>query len=164
MAIGDPTPDSVNTAQPIPGPNAALIKKYGVCVLNQDKTDMNCNDIKQGVTMPVNSKILGFRVGTVNSYPIKVRFTDFKDNVYTFDINNQFADCPTGTPLPQCPINRADIKINLDMSCSVVNSTGIKHIKSKEWCDNANPNQQRDKQLTKNYLSFPMPVDFLGNR
>lgn len=99
--------------------------------------------------------------GTVASYPIKVRFTDFKDNVYTFEVNEEFAKCPAALPLAQCPTNRPQIKSRIDVACGVVNSAGVQHPKSKEWCLNANPNQQRDKQLTKNYLSFPMPVDFL---
>ncbi|MCE0724374.1 MULTISPECIES: hypothetical protein [Legionella] len=139
--------------------NKPLLKKYGVCVFNQDAEDLNCQQVKQNVMMPDNSQIAGFRVGTVASYPIKVRFTDLKDNVYTFVVNTQFAPCPDGMESSQCPTNKAEI-VN-KQSCSVTKSDGEKHPKSNEWCQNANPNQQKEKQLTKNYLSFPQPVDLM---
>jgi hypothetical protein len=137
-----------------------LIKKYGVCVLNQDPNDLNCEKDKQDVIMPTNSQIAGFRVGTVAAYPIKVRFTDLNDNEYTFVVNEKFAACTEGMDPSQCPTNRASI-IN-KQTCIVTNSKGEKHPKSDNWCQNANPNQQREKQLTKNYLSFPQPVDYMN--
>jgi hypothetical protein len=137
-----------------------LIKKYGVCVFNQDPNDLNCEKDKQDVIMPTNSQIAGFRVGTVASYPIKVRFTDLKDNEYTFTVNEKFAACTEGMDPSQCPTNKASI-IN-KQSCIVTTSKGEKHPKSDNWCQNANPNQQREKQLTKNYLSFPQPVDYMN--
>lgn len=163
VALGVPTEQGrVNKTEPVPAPNTALIKKYGVCVLNQDSSDMACNDVKQGVTMPINSTILGFRVGTVASYPIKLRFTDFKDNVYTFNVGQQFAECTKAAgDTSSCPTNKPGIVNSINITCNVVNSAGKVHPKSKTWCDSANPNQQKDKQLTKNYLSFSQPVDFL---
>jgi len=68
--------------------NTSLIKKYGVCVFNAPGSpDPGCEQVEQDVTMPEKSQIAGFRVGTVASYPIKVRFTDLDDNVYTFRVN-----------------------------------------------------------------------------
>jgi hypothetical protein len=139
-----------------------LIKKYGACTLNEDANDPGCNADKQDVTMPTNSLIAGFRVGSVAGYPVKVRFTDMKDNIYTFQVVEKFAACAVGAPSTQCPGNKAAIKAG--MSCSVVRSDGTEHPKSFTWCDGANPNQSRDKndpQVTKNFLSFPVPVDYL---
>lgn len=127
--------------------NTPLIKKYGVCVLDQEIDDRNCQQDKQDVIMPVNSQIAGFRIGTVSTYPIKVRFTDLNDNEYEFIVNEKFDPC-TGEP-SQCPANKAEI-VN-KQSCIVTNSKGDKHPKSDDWCQNANPNQQNEKQLTKNY-------------
>lgn len=138
--------------------NTPLIKKYGVCVLNQDADDPNCQQDKQDVIMPTNSQIAGFRVGTVAAYPIKVRFTDLNDNEYASIVNEKFAPC-TGDPA-QCPTNKAEI-VN-KQSCIVTNGKGEKHPKSDDWCQNANPNQQSEKQLTKNYISFPSPVDYMN--
>ena len=139
--------------------NTPLIKKYGVCALNQDATDPDCQADKQDVIMPGNSQIAGFRVGTVASYPIRVRFTDLDDNVYSIRVNSKFAACPADVDPSQCPLNRATIVDK--SSCLVTDSQGAKHPKSDDWCQNANPNQQREKQLTKNYLSFPQPVGFI---
>ena len=136
-----------------------LIKKYGVCALDQEADNLDCHQVKQDVIMPSNSQIAGFRVGTVASYPIKVRFTDLNDNVYTFEVNNQFAPCPSDINAQHCPTNRAEL-FNRS-TCLVINSKGKKHPKSEDWCLNANPNQQREKQVTKNFLSFPQPVDFM---
>ena len=152
LAIGVPPPPIVDASTP-------LIKKYGVCALNQDAVDPNCSKDKQDVTMPTNSQIAGFRVGTVPSYPIKVRFTDMNDNMYSIVVNEEFAACPEGMDSANCPTNKASIKNN--MACSVTKKDGSVHPKSGDWCVNANPNQQREKQLTKNYLSFPVPVDFM---
>ncbi|WP_112219187.1 hypothetical protein [Legionella quinlivanii] len=140
--------------------NTPLIKKYGVCVMNQDPDDLDCKKDKQDVTMPDNSQIAGFRVGTVADYPIKVRFTDLKDNVYTFVVNTKFAPCTDDMDPSQCPSNKSDI-VN-KQSCLVTDSKGQKHPKSNDWCQNANPNQQKEKQLTKNFISFPQPVDFMN--
>ncbi|WP_442593718.1 hypothetical protein ACSBPU_20460 [Parapusillimonas sp. JC17] len=134
-----------------------LIKKYGVCVFNQDPDDLNCEKDKQDVIMPTHSQIAGFRVGTVASYPIKVRFTDAADNLYTIRVNEKFAECNDGDTV--CPKNKTSIVDKA--SCVVVNSRGEKHDKSDGWCGPANPNQQKEKQLTKNHLSFPKPVEFL---
>jgi hypothetical protein len=139
--------------------NTPLIKKYGICILNQEANDLNCQQDKQNVIMPANSQIAGFRVGTVAAYPIKVRFTDLNDNVYTFVINTKFTPCSDEMDPLQCPTNKAEI-VN-KQSCIVTNSKGDKHPKSNDWCQNANPNQQKEKQLTKNYISFPQPVDFM---
>ncbi|RUR10296.1 hypothetical protein ELY15_08260 [Legionella sp. km772] len=140
--------------------NKPLIKKYGVCVFNQDPNDPNCLKNKQDVIMPANSQIAGFRVGTVASYPIKVRFTDLNDNQYSFEVNSKFAACPSNMDPSQCPTNKAEI-LNKE-SCEVLTSNGTKHPKSNQWCQSANPNQQKDQQLTKNFISFAQPVDFLN--
>ena len=143
------------------GEGTPLIKKYGVCALGQDAKDPGCAADKQDVTMPTNSRIAGFRVGSVPSYPVKVRFTDTKDNLYTFQVIDRFAACAAGAP-GDCPSNRDAIKAGL--VCSVTRSDGTVHPMSKTWCDGANPNQSRDDkdpQVTKNFMSFPMPVDFL---
>ncbi len=139
--------------------NEPLIKKYGVCVLNQDDGDPDCQKDKQDVVMPDNSQIAGFRVGTVAAYPIKVRFTDLDDNVYSLRVNTKFAPCTEDMDVTQCPANKMGIVEKA--SCLVTNGSGQKHPKSDDWCKNANPNQQREKQLTKNYLSFPDPVDYM---
>ena len=139
--------------------NSPLIKKYGACALKQDANDMNCEKNKQDVTMPDNSQVAGFRVGTVAGYPVKVRFTDLKDNVYAFVVDQKFASCSGDLISSQCPTNRAAIIDRL--ACSVTNKDGGKHLKSDDWCANANPNQQKEKELTKNYMSFPQPVDFM---
>lgn len=139
--------------------NVALIKKYGICVLNQDPSDPECQRDKQDVIMPTDSQIAGFRVGTVAAYPIRVRFTDLRDNQYSFIVGSKFAPCGGDMDSSQCPTNRADI---FDRTrCTVTTSRGEKHPKSDDWCQNANPNQQREGQLTKNYLSFPQPVDYM---
>lgn len=139
--------------------NKPLIKKYGVCALNQEVSNANCEQVNQNVIMPENSQIAGFRVGTVPSYPIKVRFTDLNDNVYTFVVNSKFAPCEENQDTSRCPTNKQDI-IN-KQTCLVTKSNGETHPKSSEWCQNANPNQQKEKQLTKNFLSFPAPVDYM---
>ena len=139
--------------------NVPLIKKYGVCALNTDPGDPNCDKDKQDVTMPGNSQISGFRVGTVPSYPVKVRFTDTEDNVYTVLVKEKFAKC-TGA-LSGCPSNKASIVDKA--ACSVVTPQGAKHPKSDTWCVNANPNQARDNDqaVVKNHLSYPDPVKYL---
>ncbi|MGO4395521.1 hypothetical protein AB4Z46_29615 [Variovorax sp. M-6] len=140
--------------------NSPLIKKYGVCALRRDASDMNCEKDKQDVAMPGDSQIAGFRVGTVVGYPVKIRFTDMNDNVYAFVASEEFALCTDDMNPSQCPANREAIIKNL--SCSVTDKNGGAHPKSSNWCKGANPNQQREKQLTKNYLSFPQPVDFMN--
>ncbi|MDX3894731.1 hypothetical protein [Pusillimonas sp.] len=140
-------------------PNEPLIKKYGVCVLNHDAKDLKCEADKQDVDMPDNSQIAGFRVGTVASYPIQLRFTDLDDNVYSLRVNTKFAPCPEDMAESQCPTNRTGLVDKT--SCLVTDSSGTKHPKSDAWCEGADPNQKREKQLTKNYLSFPDPVNFL---
>ena len=140
-------------------PNQPLIKKYGVCALNADASDPNCDKDKQDVTMPGDSQIVGFRVGTMPSYPMKVRFTDMDDNVYTVLVQEKFAAC--SGPLANCPSNRAQI---VDKSaCSVVTPQGEKHAKSDMWCVSANPNQGRDhdEAVIKNFLSYAVPVQYL---
>ena len=140
--------------------NDPLIKKYGVCALNQEADDLRCQHDKQDVIMPDNSQIAGFRVGTVAAYPVKVRFTDLNDNIYTFVVNTKFAPCTDDMDTSQCPSNKAEIVDK--QSCIVTDSKGEKHPKSDAWCQNANPNQQKEKQLTKNFISFPQPVDYMN--
>lgn len=149
---------------PYGGTSTQMIKKYGVCTLNQDAGDRNCDKDRQDVTMP-GGQILGFRVGTVESYPIKVRFTDLNDNLYTFVVPEQFQECPDGTDLKACPPNKESIKQKIIQNCSVTTKDGNPHPKSGDWCRGADPNQAREAgaqaQLTKNYLNFPSPVNFL---
>ncbi len=161
LVLGNPTKESRQTDAVIPGPNSPLIKKYGVCFLNEDRYDMNCGKVSQDVVMPTNSQILGFRVGTLERYPIKVRFTDFNDNVYTLGVKDEFTVCPSNTPLSQCPTNVAEMKAYNATTCHVTDSAGKIHRASKRWCESINPNQQKEKQLTFNYLSFGQPVDFM---
>ena len=143
--------------------NKPLIKKYGVCSFRQDPTYPNCESDKQDVVMPGNSQMAGFRVGTVAAFPVKVRFTDVNDRVYSFVVREKFAVCPVSVNASACPTNRARIFDHEDKaSCIVTDNKGVKHPKSDTWCVGANPNQQREKQLTKNYLSFPQPVDFMN--
>lgn len=140
-------------------PTMVLIKKYGVCVVGQGET---CGQVEQDVIMPANSQILGFRVGTVASYPIKVRFTDLDDNVYTFNVRRKFTECPVSTPLDDCNKNNQNV---IDKTtCTVVNGNGAPHPKSSSWCGTAVPNQQKDdkaEQLTKNYISFGDLANYL---
>jgi hypothetical protein len=140
--------------------NKPLIKKYGACSLGQNANDPDCLNVEQDVTMPGNSQIAGFRLGTVPSYPMRVRFTDMNDNVYNVLVKEKFEACPADKDvLTQCPTNKARI---VDVaSCSVVNSRGEKHLNSDRWCLGANPNQNRDEQLTKNFISYPAPADLM---
>ena len=147
-----------NPADRVPE-NKPLLKKYGACSLGQNTSDPDCNNVKQDVLMPDANRIVGFRVGTLPSYPMKVRFTDAQDNVYTLLVKEKFAAC-TGA-LANCPPNRASI---VDSSaCSVMTPQGDKHPKSDTWCVGANPNQSRenDEAAIKNHLSFPVPVQYL---
>ena len=147
-----------NPADRVPE-NKPLLKKYGACSLGQNTSDPDCNNVKQDVLMPDANRIVGFRVGTMPSYPMKVRFTDAQDNVYTLLVKEKFAAC-TGA-LANCPPNRASI---VDSSaCSVMTPRGDKHPKSDTWCVGANPNQSRenDEAAIKNHLSFPVPVQYL---
>ena len=138
--------------------NTPLLKKYGVCIFKQ-KTDPQCKTVIQNVVMPPNSQIAGFRIGNVASYPIKVAFTDANDNVYTFVVNTKFAACPDSVDPSTCPTNKS--KIINKTTCIVKNKSNQKHPKSDAWCQNANPNQSREQQVTKNYISFPQPVDYM---
>ena len=139
-----------------------LLKKYGVCALGKEAGDPDCLRDKQDIIMPPNSQIAGFRVGTVPSYPIRVRFTDLDDNVYSILVHEKFTACPSGADISTCPPNKATIvdKTN-ERACSVTDKTGETHGNSKTWCASANPNQQRDGQLIKNNLSFTVPVGYL---
>ncbi|MDX1836982.1 hypothetical protein DIZ81_04760 [Legionella taurinensis] len=137
-----------------------LLKKYGVCTFNQAADNLSCSTVNQNVIMPGNSQIAGFRVGNVASYPIKVSFTDINDNVYTFVVNAKFDKCPDSANPSQCPFNKSEIVDKA--SCTVVDKRGQKHPKSSQWCNGANPNQSREKQITKNFISFPQPVDYMN--
>lgn len=145
--------------------NQPMIKKYGVCVINtQDPlaANANCDTINQDVAIPQLNTINGFRVGTVSSYPIRVAFTDVKDNVYTFTVNQQFV-CPASEtdPVANCPTNKDAIKALFapNQACIVRDKDGNTSPNSAAWCDGANPNSNRDPlsrdpQTVKNYLSF----------
>lgn len=138
-----------------------LIKKYGVCAFNKDANDPSCAKDKQDITMPAHSLIAGFRVGTVPSYPIRVRFTDLNDNEYAFVIKEKFAVCGDGSSCPSAPPNRGVLTANFD--CSVVTKAGVEHSGSKAWCNTFNPNQAgtelKSAQTVKNTASFNIPVD-----
>ena len=136
-----------------------MIKKYGVCAIGADAADPNCEQNKQDVAMPGNSQISGFRIGTVPSYPIKVRFTDMENNIYTVLVKEKFAKC-TG-PTAACPTNRDHIVDKA--ACSVITPQGDKHAKSDAWCNGVNPNQQRENEqaVIKNHLSYQEPVQYL---
>lgn len=141
-------------------PDEPLIRFYGVCSLDENTKSPQCESFEQDVIMPTNSQIPSFRVGTVESYPIRVNFTDLNDNVYSVLVDEQFAPCPPGTDATGCPTNKA--KIVRQSACIVTAGyLGPKHENSDRWCQSADPNQQKEKQLTKNYLSFAVPVDFL---
>jgi hypothetical protein len=142
----------VNDAKP-------LLKKYGVCALGQDPSDLNCEKDRQDVVMPGDGQISGFRVGTVASYPIKVRFTDAKENVYTLAVSKEFPLCED---TDKCLKDENERKAVYDKQlCSVVDKQGQAHPKSATWCASGDPNQHKDEQLTKNFLNFTVPVDFL---
>ncbi len=152
--------------------NRQLIKKYGVCVFKQNTDDPDCIKDTQKVIMPEKTKLVSFRVGTVAAYPVKVRFTDVDDNTYAFVVKEPFAHCPLDADvLTQCPTNWSNIldKTNDPSMCQVTNSRGEKHPKSDAWCQTGNPNQSRematgvgvkDAGVTKNHISFFIPVDF----
>ncbi|WP_024538760.1 hypothetical protein [Comamonas badia] len=160
LIIGPPTGYETQLNKPV-------IKRYGVCSLNRQAGDPQCQNPRQDVTMPTNSQILGFRVGTVKSgaqdgYPLVVRFTDLDDNVYTFRVNQKFAVCPSDKDTAMCPTNRDQIVDKA--ACTVTDASGKPHPKSSQWCGGANPNQQREAkeaQVVKNYISFPVPVNYL---
>lgn len=154
---------NIGIPQSLVGSHEQLLKKYGVCAMGQDPDDPNCDKDKQDVSMPVSSQIAGFRVGTVPSYPIKVRFTDEKDNVYTLVVNKEYPVC---TDPVQCLKNDGEKKAIYDKAlCSVVDKRGQAHSRSSAWCVGGDPNQHKDQandpQLTKNFLNFPVPVDYL---
>ncbi|MFT0534372.1 hypothetical protein ACMHYJ_16300 [Castellaniella hirudinis] len=151
LAIGVPKSKEGRGSEP-------LLKRYGVCVFNQDPNDPDCTLDKQDMEMPAHSQVAGFRVGTVSAYPIRVRFTDMEDNQYSIKVNTRFSPCTEDMDIKQCPANGLGIVDKT--ACLVTTPTGEKHPNSDDWCVNANPNQQREKQLTKNYLSYPKPVGF----
>ncbi len=138
--------------------NTPLLKRYGICSFKKGNKD-SCAKVKQDVNLPNNSQIAGFRIGNVPNYPIKVNFTDADDNLYSFVVTAKFAKCPSSANSSECPLNRS--KIVDKASCIVKNKAGKKHLKSNDWCQNANPNQSREKQITKNYISFPQPVNYM---
>jgi hypothetical protein len=149
---------NIGIPQSLVGSHDPLLKKYGVCALGQDPGDPNCVKDKQDVSMPVSGQISGFRVGTVPSYPIRIRFTDAKDNVYSLVVSKQYPVCADPT---QCLKDEAVRKSVYDPAlCSVVDKQGQAHPESSTWCASGDPNQ--DKQLTKNFLNFlnfQVPVD-----
>lgn len=155
--------------------NRQLIKKYGVCVFKQNTEDPDCIKDTQKVIMPENTQLVSFRVGTVAAYPVKVRFTDVDDNTYAFVVKEQFAHCPLDADVSTCPTNRLNILDKTDdpSMCLVTNSKGEKHRNSDAWCRSGNPNQSRematgvgvkDAGVTKNHISFFIPVDFCQDK
>ena len=154
---------NIGVPQSLVNSHDPLLKKYGVCALGQDASDPNCDKNKQDVSMPVSGQLAGFRVGTVPSYPIKVRFTDAKDNLYTLVVNKQYPVCDDPT---QCLKDDAAKKAIYDPAlCSVVDKQGQAHPASATWCSSGDPNQQKgdkptDEQLTKNFLNFKAPIDY----
>lgn len=145
-------------------PNKAAIKSYGVCA----GTMAQCaQDMQQNVVMPDDSEILGFRVGTVASYPVVVRFTDLDDNVYTVPVMEKFAPCPKEGKFP-CERDRIPNAASImDLANCSVHKGGIDgplHPNSGRWCAGVSPNEQKEgkqAQVIKNFLTFPVPVDSL---
>ncbi len=139
----------------VPRPiNQPMIKRYGACaLLNGQKV------CAADVVMPTNSQIRALRIGTPSGYPVQVHFTDVKDNTYTFTVKQPFEACPSGSPIAQCPPNKADI---IDVpSCTVVDKSGAVHPKSTIWCGAFNPNQSRDNGQLRNNLNTTDLVDEL---
>jgi hypothetical protein len=67
--------------------------------------------------------------------------------------------CADGIDPDLCPANKKEI---VDQSsCTVTTKEGQLHARSKNWCEGATPNQQLEEQLTKNYLSFPSPINYM---
>lgn len=152
------------------GPNETMIKFYGVCVINEDPDDPDCLNAFQAVTQPQGRRIPAFRVGTVKQYPIRVTFTDLNDNVYSIRVEQPFEECKPVKEGVNCVPPNASVlfdRSNINAETSKVSCIvrkghlGEVHPKSKQWCDGADPNQSKDKQLTKSYLSFPPLVDYL---
>ena len=142
--------------------NTPVLKKYGVCVFagSGDSSDSSCDTVAQDVSMPLHTQILGFRVGTVKKYPIKVAFTDWKDNVYTFVVANRFAQCPIGANPANCPPDKPAFKAAIEATCKVVDSGGNPHPKAATFCGSLNPNQSLEDQVVKSFLSFGDLVDY----
>jgi len=134
--------------------NVPLIKSYGVCT--QNGTAWDC---KQDVVMPTRTRISGFRVGSVPSYPVQVHFTDLDDNVYTFVVNKRFPECNDASCIP---MKKSDVDaLKAGSQCKVVDRNGADSPRSAQWCVGFDPNQSRPEQVTKNFASFPVPVRFL---
>jgi hypothetical protein len=159
MMLGDP---------PNVAPNQQLIKSYGVCVYPNGKVDpAQCTDIKQDVIMPTETKILGFRIGTVADYPIRVSFTDLDGNVYSYDVIAPFGDPVAGPPGSNpVPSNAAAIKTAFTARCTITNPDPSKAPNAAQitaWCGGPNPNigvdpHSTDTQTAKNFIGVPMPA------
>ena len=111
------------------------------------------------VAMPTRTRISGFRIGSVPSYPVQVHFTDLDDNLYTFVINKPFPACKDTSCIPMKDTDVADLRKGLE--CKVLDRNKVEAAKGKTWCDGFDPNQSRPEELTKNFASFPSPVRFL---
>lgn len=146
--------------------DTALIRKYGVCAFGREAGDLQCAQDKQDVFMPEYRQIPGFRVGTVPSYPVKVRFTDMHDNVYTFEVKARFPLCNFSQNEDTCYPDKTQL---FDASaCKVVDKNGATHAKSNDWCGSADLHAKREArdnnssggQITRNYIAFAPPMDF----
>lgn len=139
----------------------SMITKYGVCVVGADAADPNCTQDKEDVTMPT-IRIPGFRVGTVASYPIVVRFTDLKGNRYIVPVTQPFQTCKLDSTGVCHPANAAALVDQAN--CKVLTPSNTVHADSTRWCTGVDPNETapvNQPQLIQNYLSFPVPVDYL---
>lgn len=147
---------SLGVPQSVAGTNKPFIKSYGVCVYNDAKS--NCGTVKQDMTMPQVEQVTGFRVGTVASYPVRVSFTDVKDNVYSFDVGAQFI-CPQGTDPKDCPTNKS--AVYNPATCSVTDSHGVPIPGADtSWCPGT-PNAARsgkNPQTIQYYINFNPPL------
>lgn len=147
------------------GSDTMVIKKYGICAFGHDAADAQCEQDKQDMLMPENRQIAGFRVGTVPSYPLKVRLTDRLDNVYTFEVKTQFPECGFAANSDICHPDRAALYD--PAACKVVDKTGATHPQSSTWCASADVYERRESrddnpgsaQITKNHMAFAPLMD-----
>lgn len=157
----------VGVPQAVVGKDVQLIKRYGVCSLGSEPNDPDCTQDRQDVTMPEQRLIAGFRVGTVPSYPARVRFTDTHDNVYSIDIKKKFPRCDFAAGSDTCYPDRAQLYDAT--ACKVTNSEGELHPESKAWCASADAHEKRERkdkdvsgssgQVIKNYIAFATLLD-----
>lgn len=141
----------IGTPKPLDGTRKPLLRSYGVCYYNENPADPDCKKVIQDIDLPKDVQIPGFRIGTIKEYPFKIAFTDMNGNVYTFKVMGDFSE-----------LFKKDRKTIIDhATCEVRDPDNNLHPNSQKWCNTDNPNQQKEEQLTKNYLSFGDPADYL---